>query len=64
MGSPTNTIRFLTLEELAWLFAAVRASLRDRALFLIAYRHGLRASEIGLLFASGCCSCSSVDRLT
>jgi type 1 fimbriae regulatory protein FimB len=47
--SPTDTIRFLTLEELARLFAAVRASSRDRALFLIAYRHGLRASEVGLL---------------
>jgi integrase len=47
--APTDTIRFLTLEELARLFAAVRASPRDRALFLIAYRHGLRASEIGLL---------------
>lgn len=47
--SPTDTIRFLTLEELARLFAAVRASPRDRALFLIAYRHGLRASEVGLL---------------
>ncbi len=47
--SPTETIRFLTLEELARLFAAVRASARDRALFLIAYRHGLRASEVGLL---------------
>jgi integrase len=46
---PTDTIRFLTLEELARLFAAVRASPRDRALFLIAYRHGLRASEVGLL---------------
>jgi hypothetical protein len=29
--SPTETIRFLTLEELARLFAAVRASPRDRA---------------------------------
>ena len=47
--APTDTIRFLTLEELARLFAAVRASPRDRVLFLIAYRHGLRASEIGLL---------------
>jgi len=27
----------------------VRASPRNRALFLIAYRHGLRASEVGLL---------------
>jgi transposase len=47
--SPTETIRFLTLEELARLFAAARANPRDRALFLLAYRHGLRASEIGLL---------------
>jgi integrase len=47
--SPTETIRFLTLVELARLFAVVRASPRDRALFLIAYRHGLRASEVGLL---------------
>jgi site-specific recombinase XerD len=47
--SPTETIRFLTLEELARLFAATRTSTRDRALFLLAYRHGLRASEVGLL---------------
>ena len=47
--SPTDTIRFLTLEELARLFAVTRASARDRALFLLAYRHGLRASEVGLL---------------
>ena len=39
-----RAIRFLTLEELARLFAVARASPRDRALFLIAYRHGLRAS--------------------
>jgi type 1 fimbriae regulatory protein FimB len=44
-----RAIRFLTLEELARLFAVARASPRDRALFLIAYRHGLRASEVGLL---------------
>jgi hypothetical protein len=30
---PTDTIRFLTLEELARLFAVVRASPRNRALF-------------------------------
>jgi site-specific recombinase XerD len=47
--SPTETIRFLTLDELGRLFAATRASARDRALFLLAYRHGLRASEVGLL---------------
>src|SRR3954470_5733623 len=47
--SPTDTIKFLTLEEIARLFAATRVNPRDRALFLIAYRHGLRASEVGLL---------------
>jgi type 1 fimbriae regulatory protein FimB len=45
----TETIRFLTLDELGRLFAATRESVRDRALFLLAYRHGLRASEVGLL---------------
>ncbi len=47
--SPTETIRFLTLDEIVRLFRAVGAHRRDRALFLIAYRHGLRASEVGLL---------------
>ena len=47
--SPTETIRFLTLGELARLLAVMRGHPRDRALFLIAYRHGLRASEVGLL---------------
>ncbi len=49
--SPTDTIRFLTLDEIGRLLAAARASARDRALFLIAYRRGLRASEVGLLRA-------------
>jgi integrase len=49
--SPTDTIRFLTLDELGRLLAATRGSVRDRALFLVAYRHGLRASEVGLLRA-------------
>jgi hypothetical protein len=40
--SPTDTIKFLTLEEIARLFAAARVNPRDRVLFLIAYRHGLR----------------------
>jgi integrase len=47
--APTDTIRFLTLDETARLFRAIGAHRRDRALFLIAYRHGLRASEVGLL---------------
>ena len=49
--SPTDTIRFLTLDELGRLLAATRGSVRDRALFLLAYRHGLRASEVGRLHA-------------
>jgi type 1 fimbriae regulatory protein FimB/type 1 fimbriae regulatory protein FimE len=49
--SPSETIRFLTLDELGRLLAAARARARNRALFLVAYRHGLRASEVGLLRA-------------
>ena len=45
----TETIRFLTLDELGRLLATTRESTRDRALFLLAYCHGLRASEVGLL---------------
>ena len=46
---PTETIRFLTLDETARLFRAIGPHRRYRALFLVAYRHGLRASEVGLL---------------
>jgi len=49
--SPTDTIKFLTPDEIGRLLAAARANVRDRALFLIAYRHGLRAREVGLLRA-------------
>ena len=44
-----ETIRFLTFDELKRLFNVIKAegSKRDRALFLTAYRHGLRASEVG-----------------
>jgi type 1 fimbriae regulatory protein FimB len=35
-------------EELKRLLAVIKEK-RDKALFLLAYRHGLRASEIGLL---------------
>jgi hypothetical protein len=48
--SPTETIRFLTLDELGRLFAVTRASPRDRALFLLAYRHGCAQAK------SGCCA--------
>src|ERR1044072_5666059 len=46
-----ETIRFLTFDELKRLFNVIRAKgdKRDRAIFLIAYRHGLRASEVGRL---------------
>lgn len=46
-----NSIQYLTEEELARLFAAIRAggSARDLALFEVAYHRGLRASEVGLL---------------
>src|SRR5262245_46205601 len=43
-----RTIHFLTQDELRQLFKAIHSK-RDKAIFLVAYRHGLRASEIGLL---------------
>lgn len=47
----TQTIKFLTTDETSRLFAVI-SDPRDKAMFLIAYRHGLRASEIGLLRVS------------
>lgn len=46
-----ETIKFLTFDELKRLFSAIKSkgNKRDRALFLTAYRHGLRASEVGRL---------------
>lgn len=38
-------IEFLSFDELRRLLSAIER-MRDRALFLIAYRHGLRASEV------------------
>jgi site-specific recombinase XerD len=43
-----RTIHFLTQDELRRLFKVIHTK-RDKAIFLVAYRHGLRASEIGLL---------------
>jgi integrase len=44
----SGTMQFLTQDGLKRLFAVIKEK-RDKALFLLAYRHGLRASEIGLL---------------
>lgn len=44
----TETIKFLTLDETKRLFSRITDK-RDKAIFLTAYRHGLRASEVGLL---------------
>ena len=41
-------IKYLTEDEKEALFAAI-PSVRDRAIFRLAYHHGLRASEIGIL---------------
>jgi len=41
-------IQFLTQNEMRRLLDAIKKK-RDYALFLIAYRHGLRASEVGIL---------------
>jgi site-specific recombinase XerD len=44
----SETIKFLTLDETQRLLSVIQNK-RDKAIFLTAYRHGLRASEIGLL---------------
>lgn len=43
-----KTIKYLTQDELRSLLRVI-TSKRDKAIFLLAYRHGLRASEIGVL---------------
>ncbi len=45
----TDTIKFLTLQETTRLFHRLASYRRDKAIFLLAYRHGLRASEVGML---------------
>ena len=45
---PERTITFLTQDEVRRLFSVIKNK-RDRAIFAVAYRHGLRASEVGLL---------------
>lgn len=48
VSKQSDTITYFTPDELRSLFAAI-SNKRDRALFLVAYRHGLRASEVGKL---------------
>ena len=44
----SDKVAVLTADELRRLFSAI-TSKRDRAIFTVAYRHALRAAEIGLL---------------
>ena len=45
----TDTIKFLSQDEAGRLFHELGENKRNKAIFLVAYRHGLRASEVGLL---------------
>lgn len=47
-ATKAETISFLTQDETKRLMSVI-SSKRDKAIFLLAYRHGLRASEVGLL---------------
>lgn len=47
-ATKADTIKFLTQDETKKLISII-SSKRDKAIFLIAYRHGLRASEVGQL---------------
>jgi len=44
----TNTIHYLTQEELRRLFGVIRSK-RDKAIFHLSYKYGLRSVEVGLL---------------
>lgn len=48
LAKRVEAIRFLTFDETRRLFSVITDK-RDKAMILIAYRHGLRASEIKLL---------------
>jgi site-specific recombinase XerD len=48
----TDTIKFLSQDEAGRLFHELGENKRNKAIFLVAYRHGLRASEVGLLRTS------------
>ena len=43
-----KSIKYLTQDELRSLLRVIDSK-RDKAIFLLAYRHGLRASEVGIL---------------
>jgi integrase/recombinase XerD len=43
-----KSIKYLTQDELRRLLGVIESK-RDKAIFLIAYRHGLRASEVGMI---------------
>src|SRR5215813_2307959 len=47
-AAPLPAITFLTQDEVRRLFAVITGK-RDRALFQLAYHHGLRVSEVSLL---------------
>jgi integrase len=47
-ATPAPELTFLTQDEVRRLFAVI-TGVRDRALFPLAYHHGLRASEVSLL---------------
>jgi len=46
--SNIKSIKYLTQDELKRLLGVIENK-RDKAIFLIAYRHGLRASEVGMV---------------
>ncbi len=48
MKTPDTNITYFTQDELRTLFAVIKSK-RDKALFQLAYHHGLRASEVSLL---------------
>jgi type 1 fimbriae regulatory protein FimB len=47
-STPAPELTFFTQDEVSRLFAVI-TGVRDRALFPLAYHHGLRASEVSLL---------------